>query len=307
MNSTESKIQELLNDFCADLLFVDRKSDETVATYRTCAELFLHWAIENGVDYATLSTKELISYFAWRKGEHRTNRTIAKDIAALTSFGSFLVRCGIWGENVITLVEHPRREQPLPGVLSISEIDKLLATIDTTTTLGQRDRALFELIYSCGLRISEACSLLISNVHLDEKFIIVTGKGNKERVIPFGDVAKETLTVYITRSRPLLLKGKTQDALFLSARGKQISRKSVWVRLQEMETLSGVSCKVHTLRHSFATHMLAGGANLRVVQELLGHSNLATTQIYTHVNDAQLKNQHKQYFPGHKASEEVNE
>ena len=172
-----------------------------------------------------------------------------------------------------------------------------MGAIDTTTLLGQRDDALFELIYSCGLRISEACDLTTAHVHLNEHLILVHGKGDKERLIPFGGKAEEKLTNYIKNVRPLLVKEKVVPQLFVNYKGDPISRKGVWKRFQELEVISGVDSKVHTLRHSFATHLLAGGADLRSVQELLGHSDLSTTQIYTHVTDCQLENIHEKFFP----------
>ena len=152
------------------------------------------------------------------------------------------------------------------------------------------------MIYSCGLRISEACTLTVANVHLDEKLILVRGKGDKERIVPFGDRALEKILVYINEVRPELVKGRNVAELFVNYRGQPISRKGVWKRFQELEALSGVEAKVHTLRHSFATHLLSGGADLRSVQELLGHSDLSTTTIYTHVTDRQLEDAHEKYF-----------
>ena len=155
------------------------------------------------------------------------------------------------------------------------------------------------MIYSCGLRISEVCSLLVGNLHLNEQLIMVRGKGDKERIIPFGNEAKEKLSLYLNDVRPVLVGKKTIHEVFVNYRGEPISRKGVWKRFQQLEKLSGVTSKVHTLRHSFATHLLAGGADLRSVQELLGHSDLTTTQIYTHIDDEQLSAYHKKYFPGH--------
>ena len=155
------------------------------------------------------------------------------------------------------------------------------------------------MIYSCGLRISEACTLLVDNLHLNEQLVMVCGKGDKERIVPFGEAAKKKLEAYLDDGRPDLVGRKVVREVFVNYKGDPISRKGVWKRFQELEALSGVTSKVHTLRHSFATHLLAGGADLRSVQELLGHSDLATTQIYTHVDDNQLSAYHKKYFPGH--------
>nr|MBP7480148.1 tyrosine-type recombinase/integrase [Spirochaetaceae bacterium] len=160
-----------------------------------------------------------------------------------------------------------------------------------------RDRALFELIYSCGLRISEVSGILLQNVHLNERLLWVTGKGNKERVVPFGDQAHYYLKQWIGEVRPLVLGSRIVPWLFVNYKGNQFSRKGIWKRFQELEAVSGVTAKVHTLRHSFATHLLSGGADLRSVQELLGHADLATTQIYTHIEESRLKQYHAEYFP----------
>ncbi|MBQ9630355.1 MAG: tyrosine-type recombinase/integrase, partial [Treponema sp.] len=172
--------------------------------------------------------------------------------------------------------------------------------------LGARDAALFEIIYSCGLRISEVCSLVMQNVHINEQVLLVRGKGDKERLVPFGSEAKEKLVHYLNNARTKLVGKKTVDAVFVNYKGKPITRKGVWKRFQEYEAISGVFAKIHTLRHSFATHLLKGGADLRSVQELLGHSDLSTTQIYTHVDDSLLRSQHEKFFPGHKKNLEKN-
>ena len=196
------------------------------------------------------------------------------------------------------MLDKPKAARHLPKVLSVEQIDSLLESIDTSTLSGKRDDALFELIYSCGLRISEACTLKVANVHFEEKLILVHGKGDKERIVPFGEIAAKKLKKYIEEVRPGLVKGRNISEVFVNYKGEPISRKGVWKRFQEMEALSGVKAKVHTLRHSFATHLLAGGADLRSVQELLGHSDLSTTTIYTHVTDTQLEDAHKKYFEG---------
>jgi len=147
------------------------------------------------------------------------------------------------------------------------------------------------------------CGLLIENLHLTERILIVHGKGDKERMVPFGEAAKKWLETYLEEVRPLLVGSRVVDEVFVNYKGEKISRKGVWKKFKAIEAMSGVHAKVHTLRHSFATHLLAGGADLRVVQELLGHSDLATTQIYTHVDDGQIKKSHHTYFPGHGKTE----
>ncbi len=238
-------------------------------------------------------------YFAFRKTQGCTSLTIAKDISALRAFGSYLVRKNIWQENEVLLLDRPKASRALPKVLSVEEIDRILDSIDVSTPTGIRDRALFELIYSCGLRISEVSGLLIGNVHMKEKLLLVRGKGDKERVVPFGNEAHKWLSVYLKEARPVLVKQKIVPQIFVNYQGKPISRKGIWKNFKQLRLSAGVDAKVHTLRHSFATHLLEGGADLRSVQELLGHSDLSTTQIYTHVNDCDLQAYHREFFPGH--------
>ncbi|MBQ5999012.1 MAG: tyrosine recombinase [Treponema sp.] len=298
-NKIEKKVQSFLTGFYTDLLMVERLSKKTAETYRFCIEIFLHWCSSQRIKLADVTVQNLIYYLTWRKTQDMAAVTLSKDISSLRSFGSYMVRRGMWAENYPLLLERPKLGRNLPKVLSLEQIERLLKSIDTSTELGKRDDALFELIYSCGLRISEACGLLIENVHFDEKIILVRGKGDKDRIVPFGDTAKTKLELYINEIRPKLAKDKIISEVFLNYKGEPISRKGVWKRFQELEALSGVHAKVHTLRHSFATHLLAGGADLRSVQELLGHADLSTTTIYTHVEDKQLESCHREFFPGH--------
>jgi integrase/recombinase XerD len=177
-------------------------------------------------------------------------------------------------------------------------VDKLLDTIDTRTPVGVRDRALFEVIYSCGLRISEAVDLTMERLYLREGLIRVIGKGGKDRLVPAGDAAVRWLNSYIADARPKLTKaGKTDSAVFLNHLGTRLSRKGMWKRFRDLCAQAGIEAKVHTLRHSYATHLLNGGADLRAVQELLGHSDISTTQIYTHIDRDDLRTYHAEFHP----------
>lgn len=292
-------IPVFLTRFCDDLMLVERRSKETAETYRLSVNEFLNWCVAKRLKIASVDVNSLLYYAAWRKTEGRSERTIAKDISALRAFGSYLVRQGMWKENHALMLDRPKVQQTLPRVLSVGQVDSLLDSIDDSKPLGLRDAALFELLYSCGLRISEASSLIVQNVHLAERIIIVHGKGDKERMVPFGDAAYKKLAAYLNNARPSLVKGKAVPQVFVNYRGKAMSRKGMWKRFQAYRTISGVDAKVHTLRHSFATHLLEHGADLRSVQELLGHTELSTTTIYTHVEDKQLRQAHEDYFPGH--------
>ena len=274
-------------------------SKESAETYRYEAEIFLHWLQKNKIKLADVTVQNLVYFLAWRKTTDHAPLTLSKDISSLRAFGSYVERMGIWQENLALLIERPKASRSLPRVLSVQQVEKILSAIDDSTKVGKRDSALFELIYSCGLRISEACGLLMENLHLNEHLVLVHGKGDKERIVPFGETAKNKLEAYLFNARPSLVGNKVVPEVFVNYRGEPISRKGVWKKFKELNILAGIDAKVHTLRHSFATHLLAGGADLRSVQELLGHSDLATTQIYTHVDDKELSSYHQKYFPGH--------
>ena len=289
-------IEILLNQFYSDLLLVKRDSEQTAITYKISATEFLNWLVKERIKLKDVSVQNLLYYIIKRKEEGCSELTIAKDISGLRALGDYLERKGMWNSNIALELDKPKTARNLPKVLTVEQIDALLDSIDKNTLSGKRDDALFELVYSCGLRISEVCTLKVANVHLEERLILVHGKGDKERLVPFGERAYEKILVYMNEVRPALVKGRNVAELFVNYRGDPISRKGVWKRFQELEALSGVEAKVHTLRHSFATHLLAGGADLRSVQELLGHSDLSTTTIYTHVTDKQLEEAHEKYF-----------
>ena len=271
-------------------------SEQTAITYKISAEEFLNWLVTEHIKLKDVSVQNLLYYIIKRKEDGCSELTIAKDISGLRALGDYLERKGMWSENPAMELDKPKAARNLPKVLSIEQIDSLLDSIDKTSLSGKRDDALFELVYSCGLRISEVCTLKLANLHLEERLILVHGKGDKERLVPFGDRAYEKLLIYLQEVRPELVKGRIDAEVFVNYRGEAISRKGVWKRFKELEALSGVEAKVHTLRHSFATHLLQGGADLRSVQELLGHSDLSTTTIYTHVTDKQLEEAHEKYF-----------
>ena len=289
-------VEDFLNQFYSDLILVKRDQELTAQTYRISAQEFLNWLENQKIKLKEVTTQTLSFYLISRKENGASEITIAKDISALRALGDYLVRKNIWQENVTLLLDRPKAAKNLPKVLSVEQVDALLACIDTSTPIGRRDDALFELIYSCGLRISEACSLKVVNVHMNENLILVHGKGDKERLVPFGGRAAEKLDFYLKEVRPELVKGRNVAEVFVNYKGEPITRKGVWKKFKQLETLSGVQAKVHTLRHSFATHLLSGGADLRSVQELLGHADLSTTTIYTHVTDTQLQQAHEKYF-----------
>ena len=295
----------LIAHYYSFLVTAAGKAALTAQTYCQTIRFLYEWKqsgenIPKGTPEQQMSVQELTLFVIWRKTQGADERTVSKDISALRSFGDFLVATGRWAENTASALEKPDVSKKLPRVLSVEQVNLMLDSIDVSNPLGVRDRTLFELIYSCGLRISEACGLLIENVHLSERLIMVSGKGSKQRIVPFGGQAALWLKKWLVEVRPGIVGNRAVPFVFVNYQGKGLSRKGVWKRFQKLEEETGVTAKVHTLRHSFATHLLAGGADLRSVQELLGHSDITTTQIYTQVDNEVLRDYHRDYFPGHK-------
>lgn len=231
-------------------------------------------------------------------GSNLSSRTQARNISALRAFHRFLADSGIREDNPVKLLRMPKLGLTLPASVSTNSVERILEVIDTRDPLGCRDHAIFELIYSCGLRVSEACALRIGDYRRRERTLRIVGKGDKERLVPIGDLAIESLHRYLEDSRPLLAGSHIHEqALFIGRRGTRLTRALVWKRFKAYCDLAGVEAKVHTLRHSFASHLLRGGADLRSVQELLGHSDIRTTQIYTHADTEDLLQSYRTFHP----------
>jgi integrase/recombinase XerD len=226
------------------------------------------------------------------------SRSVAKAVSALRSFCRFLGDEGLKGfSNCASLLELPRRRDRLPEVHQKEDVDRLFSLIDLESPLGLRNRALFELIYSAGLRVSEAVALNTDNLFLSKMIARVSGKGSKERLVMFGTDAAFWLKRYLSEARPELLKSRSSKAVFVGRSGRRLSRKGIWKSYAGLAVQGGLSTKLHTLRHTFATELLAGGADLRSVQELLGHAEISTTQVYTHVDSGRLRENHRKFLP----------
>jgi integrase/recombinase XerD len=298
-------LDELASRYRAYLIAARKRSPLTAEVYLRESTTLQRFLAERGSSPESATSAELLGYLVWRQSGARESResatalsrkTMARIVSSLHAFYKFMRLEGIRLDDPSELIETPKQERALPSVLALEEVDRFLASIDPSTPRGLRDRALFELIYSCGLRISEAADLSFDRLYLRERVIRVIGKGRKERLVPFGEEAALWLERYIEEGRPALMKGRS-DRVFLNQAGKGISRKGIWKRFDGLRDSSGVKAKVHTFRHSFATHLLAGGADLRTVQELLGHSDISTTQIYTHIEAESLQDYHRDFFP----------
>jgi integrase/recombinase XerD len=271
----------------------------TVSTYAAEVRQFLAFLDKSDKDPLQATLADVTDYIIRRQVEGVDPRTLAKGSSAIRSFFRFLVLDGKSTGNPARLLEAPRVATRIPRFLQLEEVDRLLAACPAGGPLGQRDKAFFELVYSCGLRVSEAIELTLDRVSLPQRVIRVIGKGSRERIVPLGARAEQELRSYLSTVRPgLLPKGAGVNWVFLGRRGRKLSRKTVWKTFTRLAARADiVTSKVHALRHSFATHLLQGGADLRSVQELLGHADIGTTQIYTHVSQEVLRRTHKNFHP----------
>ena len=279
----------LLGEFLESLLIEKHASRATREVYGREVACFLSYVEDNALDLAVISTTDLKDYLLYRAEEGGLSpKTLARVKTVLSSFFSYLQKSNVRSDDPTELLPKNREPKRLPQTIDYNAVQKILDAIDVSTDIGYRDRTMFELIYSCGLRVSECANLRLNRYYSLEKKIVVLGKGNKERMIPVGDVAASYLETYIFSVRPRLLAGEKSPYLFISQEKRVITRSEIWYRLKKYCDAAGVDSKVHTLRHSFATHLLQNGADLRSVQELLGHSDIRTTEIYTHVNTDDL-------------------
>lgn len=287
--------------FEAYLRIERRLSPAAAVTYLSEWKCFDIYCREKGVDPITVDRNGISDYLMYRRGEEGGGiglRSAEKALTVLRSYMGYLVKEGLRQDDPTELVKIGGRGRALPSVLSKDEVDRFLSVIPTDTDAGIRDYALFELIYSCGLRVSEAVGTEIENFRFREAVILVSGKGGRRRWIPVGERAVRAAHRYLTEIRPRLLGFRTDSGrFFLNAKGEPLTRHQAWEALRKYAALSGLTTKIHTFRHSFATHLLQNGADLRSVQELLGHADITTTQIYTHVAGRDLIRQHKKFHP----------
>lgn len=250
-------------------------------------------------DFAQVLPQQITDFLAWRKHQGLQASSIRLDAVAIRIFFRFLVARQGLASNPAEMLALPRPEKYLPETLNIEEVQKLIVSISAKDPLGARDRAILELLYSSGLRVSELCSARLENLDLESGFIRVIGKGKKTRLVPVGKPACGAIRCYLETERPRLISRSSGAEIFLSIRGKKLTSQRIWQIVRQYAARVGLETKVypHLMRHSFATHLLAGGADLRIIQELLGHSDIATTQIYTHVEKSALKGVLKRFHP----------
>jgi len=285
-----------------DHLSVERGlSQSTVASYRGDLAAYCRFLSKRKIDSPKeVRSRDVSDFTGHRLNDGVSPRSIARNLSCLRGFHGYLVTSGRVPVDPTLDVEGPKFQRKLPDVLAVHEIEAILTAVDTSTPLGMRDRAMLEIAYGAGLRVSELITLTLSSLFFDEGYLRCMGKGSKERVVPIGGAAIDWTTRYRRDVRPeLAVRAPATDVVFLNARGRPLSRMGFWKILQKHVVRAGVRDRVkpHTLRHSFATHMLEGGADLRVVQEMLGHSDISTTQIYTSVDREYLKEIHRTFHP----------
>ncbi len=272
----------LFKDYAYYLKIERGLSPNTVAGYLSDISLFFE---ESGLDPASVAPADIVDYLSERS-DTLSKRSQARLLSAFRSFFDWMILEGAMKENPCDGVDPPKIGRYLPEVLSVQEVDDIIASVDTSTPAGLRDRAILEVLYGCGLRVSEAAGLRLSDIFAKEGFLRIVGKGDKERIIPLGEMAAEALEAWYG-ARPEPCRGY-EDFVFLNRSGKSLSRVSIFNMVKKQAMLAGVRKEIspHTFRHSFATHLVENGADLRVVQEMLGHESILTTEIYTHMDSS---------------------
>lgn len=271
----------------------------TQESYRRDLSQFAVWLSQQSKGLINADAVAIQQYLEFRFQQRRSSRTSARFLSCLRGFYRYLLRENLLTENPVALIENPKLGRPLPKSLTESDVEALLAAPDVANPLGLRDRTMLEVLYACGLRVSELVGLTMSQVNLRQNVVRIFGKGSKERLVPMGQEAAAWLERYFQEARPVLLNNIPDEIVFPSTRSQPMTRQTFWYRIKYWAEVAGITAELspHTLRHAFATHLLNHGADLRVVQLLLGHSDLSTTQIYTHVAKLRMKQQHALHHP----------
>lgn len=294
-------MEQFLKEYLAALKLEKNLSGNTVAAYRNDLSSFLDFLKSEKVkDYSDINSIHLIEFFKILDSQGLSTLSAARYFSSIKNFFIWMLKSNYLDVNPLEKLDAPKISRSLPMVLTVEEVNSILSMPDTSSPLGIRDRTILEVLYACGTRVSELINLKTSDLFLSEELIRVFGKGSKERLIPIGSSAIEWLTNYLTYGRTSLEnKSKSEGYVFLNNRGSKLSRMSVWKIVAANTKLAGIEKEVHphTFRHSFATHLIEGGADLRAVQEMLGHTDISTTQIYTHIDRDFVKQEHKQFHP----------
>ncbi len=293
-------MNSLIEEFFSFLSVERGLSNNTLSSYKgDLAKFFKYLKSRRIASMERVTRQTITSFMLSERDRELSANSISRELACLKTFFKFLVRENKVKEDVTSVIESPKLWKKLPSTLSLDEVESLLRTPKARDLMGARDKASLELMYATGMRVSELINLKISDLNMDVGFAKCFGKGGKERIVPFGKKAKDNIARYLDKSRPVFLKKKVSNFLFLTRLGKPMSRQTFWKIIKKYAREAGIKKKIspHSLRHSFATHILERGADLRIVQELLGHADISTTQIYTHVSKDRLKSIHQKYHP----------
>ncbi len=295
-------MNRVLEHFCGYIAIERGLSQNSVMAYRSDLSDFIVYLQRIGRNsFGDVTRDDIIEFLGEHKDAGMEPASLARRLVAIKVFFKYLYQEKLIPENVTTVMDSPKLWRLLPEFISSREVDAMMNVyaVNAKDFLAIRNRAILEVMYACGLRVSEVAALKVSSIHFDDAVVRVFGKGSKERIVPIGHLALQALKRYLSKSRPYLLKSPDEPTLFLSNRGKVLDRERIWAIIKETARLAGIRKNIHphTLRHSFASHLLENGADLRVIQEMLGHADIATTQIYTHVDQRQLLAVHKKFHP----------
>jgi len=292
------KIEETIKRFLEYLKRELNYSDQTIENYNRDLSFYASYLNKKNINYLTIKKDSIINYLKYLDNLKYSNKSISRILSSLRSFYNYLVNIKLLKTNIFRRVKNPKVEKKLPNYLNIIEIEDILNSIDNKTKEDIRDKCLFEMLYSTGIRASEASNIKLKDIDFNNMSIRILGKGSKERIVYYGDVLKELLNDYFKIRNEFLIKGDI-EYLFINKIGGKLSRESIGLVINKIIKKSCVKHKIspHVLRHTFATHLLDNGADLRSVQELLGHENLKTTEIYTHVSNERLKAAYRKYHP----------
>lgn len=297
----DGTFEALIEQLEHHLRFENGASELTIAAYRHDVHQYLSYLVQCGKQsLANLEENDVVGFLATLSQLGLSQRSCARYLSAIRHFHRFAVQTGLAKHDPTELLETPQFDKRLPTVLTVEQVVQLIESVDTITPAGIRDRAVLEVLYACGLRVSEVCSLRASDISFDARLVRVIGKGSKERIVPIGEIALKWIETYLNTALPLLRHGNRHlSQLFLSNRGRPLNRMAVWLIVRRAATNVGLADCVtpHTLRHCFATHLVEAGANLRAVQEMLGHADISTTQIYTHLDQLYLSEVHRNFHP----------
>ncbi len=290
---------DLINSFIDNSWMEKGLSGHTQESYRRDLSQFAVWLNQRNNELIRADSVAIQQFLEFRFQQKLSSRTSARFLSCLRGFYRYLLRENRLTENPVALIENPKLGRPLPKSLTETDVEALLAAPDIENPIGLRDRTMLEVLYACGLRVSELVGLSMSQINLRQNVVRIIGKGSKERLVPMGGEAARWLERYLREARPVLLNNMPDEIVFPSTRAQPMTRQTFWYRIKYWAEVAGIQAELspHTLRHAFATHLLNHGADLRVVQLLLGHSDLSTTQIYTHVAKLRMKQQHALHHP----------